>query len=266
MIIMRPKDGPEEPLTLAQPPAKQPASTGPNLEDAFLREVDEGVRRDQVGQLWKRYGVIIVVLVVGLLGGLAGWLWWQDQQARTAGAAGEQLTRAIENIGVGDNAAARPIIAELQAQGPAAYAAMARFLEAADQIAVGDEDKGAATLQAIADDATIDQPLRDAALLKLVRLQFDTMAPDDVVAKLKPLAVPGNPWFGLAGETVALAHIKAGTPEPAQPILTAIAKDSTLPASLRNRAGQLALSIGVEIEALGLGEPDADALAVEEAE
>lgn len=241
---------------MAQPPSTPPAGTGPNLEDAFLREVDEEVRRDQLGQIWKRYGVVIIVLVLGLLGGLAGWLWWQDQQRRTAGAAGEQLTRAIEKIGVGDNAAARPIIAELQASGPPAHAALARFLQAADEIAVGEDEKGAATLQAIADDATIDQPLRDAALLKLVRLRFDAMPPEEVVAKLKPLSVPGNPWFGLAGETTALALIKAGTPEPAQPILIAIVKDAAMPASLRNRAGQLALSIGVEAEALGVG-PDA---------
>lgn len=238
---------------MAQPPSKIPAGTGPNLEDAFLREVDEEVRRDQLGQLWKRYGVLIVVAVVAVLGGLAGWLWWQDKQEKDAGAAGEELSRAIEKIGVGDNAAARPIIAGLKADGPAAHAALARFLEAADQIAVGEEDKGAAGLKALVDDATLAQPLRDAALLKLVRLRFDSMAPDDVVAMLKPIAVPGNPWFGLAGETTALAHIKAGTPEPAQPILTAIATDKTLPASLRNRAAQLALFVGVDAEALGLG-------------
>lgn len=239
---------------MAQPPSKIPAGTGPNLEDAFLREVDEEVRRDQLGQIWKRYGVWIIVLVLGLLGSLAGWLWWQDQQAKAAGAAGEELSRAIDKIGVGDNAAARPIIEALKADGPPAQAALARFLEAADQIAVGEEEKGAASLQALADDATLAQPLRDAALVKLVRLRFDAMSPDEVVAKLKPLAVPGNPWFGLAGETTALAHIKAGTPEPAQPILTAIAKDEAQPASLRNRAAQLAMFIGVEAEALGLGD------------
>lgn len=252
---------------MAQPPSKIPApspvstsaGTSPNLEVAFLREVDEGVRRDQLGQIWSRFGLIIIVAVLAILGALAGWLWWQDQQAKAAGAAGEQLSRAIDKSGVGDNAAARPIIADLKTSGPAAHAALARFLEAADQIAVGDEDKAAASLQALVGDEKLAQPLRDAALIKLVRLRFDAMAPSEVIAKLKPLAVPGNPWFGLAGETTALAHIKAGTPELAQPILTAIVKDQALPASLRNRAAQLALFVGVEAEALGLGDGAAGA-------
>lgn len=248
---------------MAQPPsttpAKSPAGAAPNLEDAFLREVDEEVRRDQLGQIWDRFGIVIIVAVLAVLGSLAGWLWWQDQQAKAAGAAGEQLSRAIDKISVGDNAAARPIIADLKAGGPSAHASLARFMEAADQIAIGDEEKAAASLQALVDDGKLAQPLRDAALLKLVRLRFDALPPADVVAKLKPLAVPGNAWFGLAGETTALAHIKAGTPEPAQPILIAIVKDQSLPASLRNRAAQLAISIGVDAEALGLGDAAAGA-------
>lgn len=239
---------------MAQTPTTTGPGKGPNLEDAFLREVDEEVRRDQLGQFWKRFGALIIVAVVALLASLAGWLWWQDRQEKAAGAAGEELSLALDKIGVGDNAAARPTLEKLKSDGPAGYAAMAKFLTAADQIATGEDAKAAATLQALVDDAKLAQPLRDAALLKLVRLRFDAMKPDEVVAKLKPLAVPGNPWFGLAGETTALAHLKAGAPEPAKPLLIGIAKDEALPASLRNRAAQLAISIGVEAEALGLGE------------
>lgn len=233
---------------MAQPPSK----TGPSLEDAFLREVDEEVRRDQLSGLWKRWGTLIITLVVALLAGLAGWLWWQDQQEKAAGASGEQLVQAIDKMGVGDNEAARPLLEELVKGGKGGYPALARFMQAADQAAVGEDDKAAATLEALAGDAGIAQPLRDAALLKFVRLRFDALEPADVIARLKPLAVPGNPWFGIAAEMSALAHLKAGTPEQAKPLLIAMAKDEALPQSLRNRATQLALTLGVEEAELGL--------------
>lgn len=241
---------------MAQTPTTTGPGKGPNPDDAFLREVDEEVRRDQLGQFWKRFGVLIIVGVVALLAALGGWLWWQDRQLKAAGAAGQELNTAIDKIGVGDNAGARPILSGLASGGSAAHAALARFMMAADQIATGDDAKAAATLQALVDDAKLAQPLRDAALMKLVRLRFDALKPQDVVAKLKPLAVPGNPWFGLAAETTALAHIKAGTPEPARPLLIAVVRDTALPGTLRNRAAQLALSVGVEPEALGLGAAD----------
>ncbi len=246
---------------MAQTPTTTGPQKGPNLDDAFLREVDEEVRRDQLGQFWKRFGVLIVAAVVLLLAGLGGWLWWQEQRTKAAGAAGEELSKAIDKFGVGDNAAARPVLERLKRDGLEGYAAMARFMTAADQIAVGDEDKAATTLQALVDDASLAQPLRDAALIKLVRLRFDAMKPADVVAKLKPLAVPGNPWFGLAGETTALAHIKAGTPEPAKPLLIAIVRDEAITGSLRNRAAQLATSVGVEPEALGMGSAESTGVA-----
>jgi hypothetical protein len=241
---------------LAQPPSK----TGPSLDDAFLREVDEEVRRDQISSLWKRWGPLIIALVVGGLAALGGWLWWQDQQRKAAAANGELMVQAIDKIGVGDNAGARPLLDQLVKEGTGSYPALAQIMQAADQVAVGEEEKGAALLEKVIADAKVAQPLRDAALIKLVRLRFDALPPADVVARLKPLAVPGAPWFGLAGEMTALAHVKAGAPEQAKPLLIAIVKDKTLPDSLRNRAGQLALSLGVDEAALGLDAP-ADAAA-----
>jgi hypothetical protein len=245
---------------LALPPSK----TSPNPDEAFLREVDEEVRRARLGSLWKRWGWGIMLAVVLLLGGLGGWLWWQDQQQKAAGRHGEALVQAIDKIGVGDNAAARPLLEGLVKDGTGAYPALAQIMQAADQVAVGEEDKGAAFLEAVIADPKASPLLRDAALVKLVRLRFDSLKPADIVARLKPLSAPGNPWFGLAGEMTAMAHIRAGTPDQAIPLLTAIAKDESLAGSMRNRAAQLALALGVEEAALGLNAeaPDAEAPAV----
>ena len=53
--------------------------------------------------------------------------------------------------------------------------------------------KGAAAkLAQVATDGSLAQPYRDLALVKQTMLEFDTIAPELVIARLKPLAVKGN--------------------------------------------------------------------------
>ena len=44
----------------------------PQNSEAFMREVDDAVRQDQLTTFWQRYGRILIVLLVVV----AGW-WWK---------------------------------------------------------------------------------------------------------------------------------------------------------------------------------------------
>lgn len=222
------------------------AVTPRNTDDAFLREVDEGVRQDQVKSLWNRYGIAAVLAIVLLLGALGGWLWWREEQVRLAGVAGEDLTEAMSQLDVGNGDKARPVLDRMAKDGPVGYRTLAQMMLAGDAAAGADNARAVKLLEAIVADSKAPQPLRDAALLKAVRLQYDTLPPATVIARLKVLSVPGNPWFGIAGEMTALAQVKAGQVAQAKPMLTAIVRDQSLPASLRGRAAELALSLGVD--------------------
>ncbi|WP_353216677.1 tetratricopeptide repeat protein [Sandarakinorhabdus sp.] len=232
--------------------ANTPAEPDNAPDNAFVREVDEEYRRAQLIGLWRRFGRLGVAALLLGLAGLAGWLFWQDEQAKAAGVAGASLSRAMEQLEVGDGARARPVLDAMTRDGPGAYAGLARMVLANDALAGGDKAKARGLYEAVANDAALPQPLRDAALIKAVRTGFDQMRPADVVAKLKPLAVPGNAWFGVAGELVAVAHMRAGQAEAAKPILVALVKDEQASPSLRTRAAQLAIAAGVDISSLGL--------------
>jgi hypothetical protein len=234
------------------------AETPTNPDEAFLREVDEGVRREQLLTLWQRFGKIGVTVVVLGLAVLAGWLWWRDQGGVKAGVAGEEFARATEQLDVGEGAKARPVLDTLAKDGPGGYAPLAKMMLASDAVAQGEPAKAIKQLDAIAADSAVPQPLRDAALLKSVRLGFDTLPPATVIARLKPLVVPGAPWFATAAEMTALAELKAGRPDAAKPLLTAIVIDAGNPPSLRGRAAQLALSLGVDERTLKLQPTKAD--------
>ena len=223
-----------------------------NPDEAFLREVDEGVRREQLLTLWQRFGKIGVTFLVLGLAALAAFLWWREQAGVKAGVAGEDLARATEQLDVGEAAKARPVLEALAKDGPGGYSPLAQMVLASDAVAHGDTPRAVKLLDAIAADGKAPQPLRDAALIKSVRLGFDSLPPATVIDRLKPLVVPGAPWFAIAAEMTALAQLKAGNPEAAKPLLTAIVIDAENAPSQRSRAAQLALSLGVDERTLKL--------------
>src|SRR5690606_8200865 len=122
----------------------------------------------------------------------------------------------------------------------------ARMLKAGIAVQQGRNAEAAKLFAAIAADSSAPQPLRDLATIREVAVNFDTMKPDDVISRLKPLAMPGNPWFGSAGELVGLAYLKQGKRDLAGPLFAAIAKDESLPDTLRARARQLAGLLGYD--------------------
>lgn len=212
-------------------------------DDSFVREVDEEYRRDQLKSLWQRYGRALVIGVVLGLVVLAGVLYWREARARDSGATGEAFVQALAKIETGDIAAAAPELQKLANSDAAGYQALAQLTQAANKVKGGDNDAGIKLYKAVAANAALAQPFRDLALIKATRLEFDVLAPDVIISRMKPLSTPGNPWFGVAGEMTGIAYIKSGKPDLAEPLFTAIANDASLEASLRGRAAQLAAAL-----------------------
>jgi hypothetical protein len=219
----------------------------PQENEAFLREVDEELRIDQLTGFWKRWGRWLIGAVIGGLALFAGWLWWQSHRAEAAGLHAEQLDKALASASDGKFDDAKKQLDGLKAEGGDGYSASAQLTKAA--IALEQRDlKGAATIfGSVAADTSIAQPWRDLALVRQTAVEFDTMKPEAVVARLKPLAVKGNPWFGSAGELTAIAYLKLGKPELAGRVFGDMAKDETVPETIRSRAVKMAGVLGVDV-------------------
>ena len=225
-------------MTLALPPT---------TEEAFLREVDEELRRDQLASVWQRWGRWIIVAVISTLGLFAAYLWWQNDLAARSGAAGEQLDKGLQNASDGKYPEANADLEALKKGDSDGYRASAMLTQAA--IALEKRDlKGAAKIYGqIAADASIAQPWRDLALLRQTATEFDSLPPATVITRLKPLAIKGGAWFGSAGEMTALAYLKQGKNDLAGKIFADMAKDEKVPESIRSRAVQMAGTLGVDV-------------------
>jgi len=144
---------------------------------------------------------------------------------------------------------------ELAQSNADAVKASAMFARAALALQQNDAKLATDTYRSIAADSGMPGPYRNAALIRQTALEFDRLPPQEVITRLQSMSKPGEPWFGSAGELTALAMIKQGKKQEAGQLYAAIAKDKTVPESIRARAVQVAGSLGVD--ASGAMQPQA---------
>ncbi len=222
------------------------ALTPDTPNEAFLREVDENLRRDQLEGFARRYGKWLIGLVVLFLVAAGGYLFWQNKQQEKASAQSEELASIYDQIGAGNAEAANKRLQPLEKASNDTVRALALLAEAATALDANDRDAALAKYRAIAGDEDLPDPYRNLALVRSTTLEFDQLKPEEVVSRLEPLAKPGEPWFGSAGELTAMAYLKQGQKDKAGRLFAAIAHDKQVPETMRSRAVQIASTLGVD--------------------
>lgn len=211
-----------------------------------MREVDDALRQDEMMGFFKRFGLPLIVIVVVALVGFAAYLWWDHSRAQAAGERGESFVVALDDLETQNLEGADEKLAAIAAEDNSGSGAAAKLLRAGIAL---EDDRAADAVKLygeVAADADAPQPYRDLATVRQVAANFDNMQPQEVIDRLKPLAVPGNAWFGLAGELVGMAYLKQEKQDLAGPLFAKIARDEEAPESLRGRARQLAGMLGYD--------------------
>lgn len=221
----------------------------PPAEDAFLREVDEELRQEQMIAMWKRYGRIALIAAAVLLLALGGYLFWRAEAEKKREAQGELMGGLIADVQASRKSEAAKKIDQLVREGSPGYRVSALFIRAALATENGDRKAAAAIYAGVARDEDAPQPYRDIALIRQTLLEYDGLPPQQVIDRLRPLTIPDNAFFGTAGELSAIAMLQTGRAAEAGRLLAQVARDKETPASLRARAARLATSLGVDVDA-----------------
>jgi hypothetical protein len=226
--------------------ALTPTDKRAGSDEAFLREVDDAVRASDLSNFWTRYGRWLLVVVVAGLLAFGGWIFFQQQQQAAADKQSEEFVDAMDKLRAGQDKEARAKLATLAKADQPGYRAMAQMVEANLLGEDGKTKEAVAIYAKVAGDSSLPQTFRDLALIRQTSAEFDTLAPQAVVDRLKPLSTPGHAWFGSAGELTALAYLKMGKENLAGPIFAQIAKQEGVPQTLRSRAQQMAGALGID--------------------
>ena len=211
-----------------------------------MREIDDAVREDEARDMFRRYAAPVGVAIVAGLVGLAGYLWYDNHKATEAGERGEKLTVALDQVEAGNLKSGDASLGAMLKDSSPGYAAAARMMQGAIAEQQGKADQAGKAFAEVAADTKAPQAYRDLATIRAVAAQFDRLPPQQVIDRLGALAVPGNPWFGSAGEMVGVAYMKQNKPDLAAKLFAAMAKDKQVPETLRRRVRQIAGQLGVD--------------------
>lgn len=221
----------------------------PDSSETFFKEVEENLRRDQFQSFFKTYGAWIAAAVVLFLGAVGGWIYWEQRQQQQSAAQSEEMHAVFGDIADQQLKTVPQRLDELDDSSNDIVKASAILAQAA--IALDKNDRPAAIIKyrQIAGDESLPQAYRDLGTIRVTALEFDAIAPEQVIARLQPLAKAGNPWFGSAGEMTALAYLKQGKKTEAGRMFAAVAADRQVPRTIRSRAVQIAGTLGVDASA-----------------
>jgi hypothetical protein len=215
-------------------------------KDVFVREVDEELRRERVGNFVERYGTYLIIGALLLLAAVGGWMWWRHSQNVAAGGLSEKLVQADEQLSQNNAKGAAEKIDELVNSDRQGYRLAGLFLRANAQEATNSIPAAIETLKQIAADGEAPQPYRDAALIRQTLLEFETLPPEQVIERMRPFAAAGNAWHGTAGEMVGIALMRQQKNTEAGRVFEAIARDRSVPDTIRQRAIQIVSTLGID--------------------
>ncbi|MGL3823269.1 tetratricopeptide repeat protein [Sphingopyxis sp. R3-92] len=221
----------------------------PTNDAALLQEVDEAVRKDRLETIMQRYGRWIIAAAIAALLAFGGYLYWSHHQESVRGEKAEELLAAFEKAATNQPTAAASELKALEAGNDATYRASALIQQGNMKAASGDLKGAAAIMARVAADTKLDPAMRDLALIRQTALEFDTLKPETVIARMKPMVDAKDPvssLFPSAAELTAIAHYQLGQFDKAGALYGRIAKLPDVPKSLQSRTVQMAGMLGVD--------------------
>ena len=204
-------------------------------QEAFIREVTEEVKNDNLKQMWEKYGIYIILLVVlAIVGAVSfeGFKIWRQAKSETWSDTYAYALN-LENQGKYDESL--KVLEQMEKTGGNIYSDIARLQTSNILFEQGKNEEALKVLEEIAADKSINKKLRDVSAVKLASYKLDNAPREEIDALLQPLIRENGSWANIAKEMTAMAAIRDGNIEEAQVLYNEILNTPNLPDGLKMR-------------------------------
>jgi hypothetical protein len=206
------------------------------MTDIF-REVDEDLRREQLKNVWNKYGIYFLALAALLVLGTAGWRGYEYFEAQKAASNGDKFLSAVQLLDDGKMSDAALAFETVGKNASGRYPGLALMAAAGAKAASGDVAGAAAAFDQAAASSSTPDDLKPVAKLRAAYLLLDTASQDEIKRRVAEFDKPDNAYHGLAWEILGLAAWKAGDMAEAGRRFDALITDPTAPDGAKRRAG-----------------------------
>lgn len=213
-------------------------------QDSLFREINEELRQEKFGKLWKTYGNYAIAVVVLAIAGVAGYQVWHNHDLSKRAEESAQFTTALRATMENRSAEATQTFTKLAETGGNGYALISKLDLAAIKSRDGNKAEAASAYLAIAGHKDTTPELRDLALLLSVLQEIDNGDPKTLTDRIAPLVSPANPWRFNAKEFTAYLAQRMGETQRAGQLFRELADDATAPQGIRTRAAEMSAVLG----------------------
>lgn len=206
-------------------------------QDAFLREIAEDCKNDQLKSLWNQYGLVIILLVAAALTAAVSFETFKSWRARRNQELSNAYAVAVSLQNQGRLDESMSILQNLAQSNRGIYSDIARLQMANIYFEQGKTLEATDMLQQLAADDDVNPQMRDIATIKLASYKLDTDAPSQEIADmLTPLTKDGSSWGNIAHELLAMLAIRDGDINQAKAEYEAVINSGNVQDTLKARA------------------------------
>ncbi|MCD6074632.1 MAG: hypothetical protein K0Q70_1515 [Rhodospirillales bacterium] len=213
-------------------------------QDSLFREINEELRQEQFGKLWKTYGNYAIAVAVLAVVGVAGYQVWHNRDLAKRAEESAQFTTALRATMENRSAEATQAFTKLAETGSDGYALISKLDLAAIKSRDNNKAEAASAYLAIAGNKDTTPELRDLALLLSVLQEIDNGDPKALTDRVAPLVASANPWRFNAKEFTAYLAQRMGENQRAGQLFRELADDATAPQGIRARAAEMSAVLG----------------------
>ncbi len=208
------------------------------MSDELFREVDEEVRQDRFQNLWKRYGIYLVIVFVVIVGATVAFVLWRDAQESARQADSARFLEAVVAEQTERNAAIDQL-REIAREETPGYRFLASLREAALLADGGETGEAVIVFDAVAADEDFEPVYRDITRLLAVAHGMQNMSQGEVEERLAGLAADDSPVPDHRPRVSCGSGDTRGNPDRAAELLRANIADNEVSRVAQARAGEL---------------------------